>query len=68
MVAAGKSDGFVSADSVYTLDEIKSRLRLGEAALRVARRQGLKVRYFSHHGYVLGRDMIDFFERIQGTN
>jgi hypothetical protein len=33
---------------------------LGQAALREARRGGLKVRYVGRRGFVLGADLIDF--------
>ncbi len=54
--------GVVSADCLYTLDEIHERLKLGQAAMRQARRSGLKVRKIGRRGYVLGRDLLDYVE------
>jgi hypothetical protein len=58
-----QSPGLVEPGCVYTLDEIKSRMKLGTAALRAARRAGLKVRYIGRRGYVMGSDIIRFIEQ-----
>jgi len=63
MAAATKKAGEIQADCLYTLDEIKSRLGLGTAALRTARRQGLIVKRIGRRGYVRGCDLLDWFER-----
>jgi hypothetical protein len=52
--------GRVSADEVVTLDCLKADMGLGQAALREARRAGLKVRYIGRRGYVLCSDLIEF--------
>jgi hypothetical protein len=57
------SAGRIAADELYTLAEIKLRLGLGAAALRTARRRGLKVRKIGRRGFVLGKDVIAFIER-----
>ena len=44
MAIATARAGEVSADSLYTLDEIEARLGLGKKALRTARREGLTVK------------------------
>ena len=54
--------GVVSADCLYTLDEVRDRLKLGQAAMRQARRAGLKVRKIGRRRYVLGRDLLAFVE------
>ena len=54
--------GVISADSLYTLGEVRERLKLGEAAMRQARRAGLKVRTIGRRRYVLGKDLLDFVE------
>ena len=54
--------GFIIADGVYTLDTIRARLRLGAAALRQARRQGLKIRQLGRCKFVIGKDLIEFLE------
>jgi hypothetical protein len=53
----------VLADGVYTLDEIRRRLRLGQAALRTARRGGLIVRQIGRCRFVLGKDLISYLEQ-----
>jgi len=54
--------GIIAADSLYTLAEIKERLKLGDHALRMARKSGLKVRRIGRRAYVLGRDLISYAE------
>ena len=54
--------GEIRSDSVYTLDEIKTRLGLGVAAMRTARRRGLTVRRIGRRAFVLGRDIITYIE------
>ncbi len=54
--------GLVTADSLYTLPEIQERLKLGQHAMRQARRAGLRVRRIGRRGYVLGRDVMAFVE------
>lgn len=54
------SDGHIVADALYTLAEIESRLGLGVAAMRQARRKGLVVRRIGKRGFVLGRDLIEY--------
>lgn len=56
--------GHVSADSLYTLAEIQKRLKLGDHALRQARRRGLKVRRIGRRAYLLGRDIIEFIDKV----
>jgi len=56
--------GHVTADALYTLDEIQERLKLGQHALRQARRAGLKVRRIGRRAYVQGRDIISFIENV----
>lgn len=63
MAAATKKAGEITGDSLYTLDEINARLGLGKSALRTARREGLTVKRIGRRGYVLGRDVIEWFER-----
>jgi hypothetical protein len=54
--------GLVTSDCLYTLDEIQERLKLGQHAMRQARRAGLRVRRIGRRGYVLGRDVLQFVE------
>ncbi len=57
------ASGQIMADSLYTLDELKSRLGLGSHAMRTARRSGLRVRYVGRRAFVLGRDVLEFVEQ-----
>lgn len=54
--------GLVTADALYTLAEIQDRLKLGQHAMRQARRAGLRVRRIGRRAYVLGRDLMAFVE------
>lgn len=62
MPAATPSPGRISADELYTLPEIQTRLGLGKRALRTARRRGLTVRRIGRRSYVLGRDLMQYVE------
>jgi len=55
--------GEINVDSLYTLEEVRDRLRLGQKSMRAAQRQGLKVGRIGRRGYVLGRDFIDWYTR-----
>lgn len=60
MPARSQRPGVVIADAIYTLPEIKDRLNWSDSALREARRKGLLVHRSGKHGFVDGRDLIDF--------
>jgi len=53
-------NGSIAADELLTLAAVKERLGLGVAAMRTARRRGLKVRRIGSLSFVLGRDIIDY--------
>ena len=55
--------GEVRADSLYTLDEVRKRLNLGQAALRSARRAGLPVKKIGRCRFIRGADLLAFVER-----
>jgi hypothetical protein len=57
-----KAPGLVSADCLYTLAEVQERLKLGQAAMRQARRAGLRVRKIGRRRYVLGRDLLAYVD------
>ena len=54
--------GVIVADELYTLQEFQRRMRLGAAATRQARRQGLILRKIGRRKYLLGRDILDWLE------
>jgi hypothetical protein len=60
--------GFLRPEELYTLDEIKRRLHIGDAALRSARRAGLTVHYRHGRGFVLGRDWIKYIRSSEPQN
>ena len=62
MASTNDDSGEICGNSAYTLDEIKKRLGLGVAAMRTARRRGLKVRRIGRRAFVLGRDILAYLE------
>lgn len=52
--------GVVSVWELYTLDEIKKRLRWTDSSLRAARRSGLKLLVCGKRKYVSGREILRF--------
>ena len=50
--------GVISPANLYSLPEVRRRLQWGDAAMRAARRRGLKIKYVAGHGYVLGSEVI----------
>ena len=58
--------GLIAVDCLYTLAEIRQRLKLGQHAMRQARRAGLRVRRIGRRRYVLGRDVLEFLQREEG--
>jgi hypothetical protein len=52
----------VRADEIVPLTELDARLGLGPSAMRMAMRQGLKVRRIGRRKFVLGRDLVAFLE------
>ena len=54
-VPRADSPGVIEAGAVYTLDEFQRRLRLGQHAMREARRAGLRVRRIGRRAYVMGQ-------------
>ena len=52
--------GFVRGDCLYTLAEASRRLALGQHAMRMARRKGLRVHYVSGRGFIHGADLIAY--------
>lgn len=52
----------ISRDVAYNLDDFKTRVDLGDAGFRQARRSGLKVRYVHNRGYILGADWFAYLE------
>ena len=58
--------GAIEPGVMFTLDEIKRRSKLGEWALRTARRNGLRVIYTGGRAFVRGQDFVEYLDRIAG--
>lgn len=55
--------GVISTHEVYTLPEFQRRMRLGQFAMRQARRKGLVVFRIGRREYVRGADLAKFFDQ-----
>jgi hypothetical protein len=63
MLTPSDKPGLITVDSLYTMEELAARLRVGRKAIMVARRKGLKVKRLGTRGYVLGRDVSEWFDK-----
>lgn len=57
--------GALTADAIYTLDEVKARMRMSDSGLRQMRRNGLKVHRVGKRGLIVGREFIEFVQQHQ---
>ena len=55
--------GSVRADEVMPLSELQRRFRLGYKGTAEAQRQGLRTIALGRQKFILGRDVLRFFER-----
>ena len=62
--APRRSPAVVRAGEVYSLAELRRRLQWKEHAVRMARVAGLRLVTFGRAKYVLGSDVLKFFERL----
>lgn len=60
MQMQGELRGVIIAHELYTLEALKRRVGIRDAALRAARRAGLQVYYKHRRGFVYGRDWIKY--------
>ena len=60
MATPEKPSGVIKPNVLYTLEGLKSRIKVTNATLRSARRAGLRVHYKHGRGFILGRDWIDY--------
>ncbi len=67
-IAVSSDEGCISADVLYTLPELKRRLGLGDAALRSARRRGLKMTLIGRRKFVLGRYVLHYVESLSAAS
>ena len=64
---ATPAGGIIKADEAYPLDYVKQDLNLGAAALRTARRNGLKVKKIGRKSYVMGKDLLQYLDEHATT-
>jgi hypothetical protein len=62
-----RSPGVISEHELYTLDELKARMRWTDSSLRSARRNGLRVLGHGKRRYAQGRDVMLFLEQQAET-
>jgi hypothetical protein len=61
---AKRAPAVIRSGEVYSLAELRRRLQWGEHAVRQARVNGLRLVGFGRAKYVLGSDVLKFFERL----
>lgn len=54
------TSGVIHSEEMYSLSEFRSRVGISDAALRTARREGLKVYYLHNRAFIYGKDWIDY--------
>lgn len=62
-----ESSGVINAQELYTIQQIKARLSIKDCAFRKLTRLGLPVIRIGSRGYLSGRQVIEFFEGMQGN-
>jgi hypothetical protein len=63
---ATSSPGVIEPQALYTVEEARRRLRIGQWAWRKWRRDGLLVLRVSGRAFVSGRTLIEFIEQKGG--
>ncbi len=58
------TSGVISVLEIYSLDEARRRLRWTEAALRAARRKGLRLFICGKRRYLSGKEIFRFLKSI----
>ena len=64
MSKPAQAPGVIESQHVYTLREFQARSGMGEAALRTARRVGLKAVRFKNRSFVRGADFLAFLDKV----
>jgi hypothetical protein len=65
---AAASPGVIEPHALYTVEEARRRLRIGQWAWRRWRRDGLVVLRVSGRAFVSGRALIEFIEQQGGES
>ena len=56
--------GSLLCDAVYTVEELKLRLKWSDSTLEAAHCRGLRIYHLGGNGYVYGRDVLDFLRTM----
>jgi len=62
-----QAPGVISAEDLYTLDELKARLRWTDSSLRSARRHGLQLLGFGKRRFAAGSEVLRFLHSQSTT-
>jgi hypothetical protein len=62
--SASRPPGFIVPEALYTLEEAKARLRMGEHAWRQLRRKGVRTIPFGRRHYIVGSTIIEVLKQI----
>lgn len=57
-----KQPGKITPGTLYHIDQFRKEMGWGQAAVRTARRNGLKVRYLGGRAYVHSDEFFDWLE------
>ena len=63
-----RAPGVVRCDELYTLDELKLRLRLGYKGVRTLQQAGLRLLPCGRQKLALGSDVLAFFRHLAKSN
>ncbi len=62
--SATQPPGFVMPEALYTIEEVKARLRMGNKTWRQLRRRGVEVIRFGRRHYIMGSMVIEALKQI----
>lgn len=62
--SASNPPGFIVPEALYTIEEVKARLRMGNAVWRQLRRRGAKPIRFGQRHYITGAAVTEVFKNI----
>jgi len=56
--------GYIQSDALYTVAELERRLGLKSWARKEAVKKGLRIKKIGRKSFILGQDVIFFFDKI----
>ena len=62
--SSNQPPGFIVPEALYTVEEVKARLRMGAKVWSQFRRKGAKAIRFGRRNYILGSSVIETFARL----